>query len=319
MTNLKKSKNQRSNIKTPFFRRSERAIRRPLGKAKEESTSQHEILRLRLRMTLACHLTFCTLIFAFPSTVWSSLQKEQVYSLFNQANQFFREANTAVNDPDQAQKLYEKAILNYEKIISDGRIKNSKLYFNLGNAYFLKDDIGRAILNYRRAQRLDKADTNIQKNLAFARSRRIDTVEVKTEERIMETLFFWHYDFSIRTKFMVTCICFAIICISATVMLWRGKSAPLVVTAVICGLLTASFLASVILETRSRANTICGVITAQQVVARQGDGPNYPESFTDPLHAGTEFNLLERRSGWFHITLSDDSDGWIPDNDVELI
>jgi len=64
------------------------------------------------------------------------LPKEQVYSLFNQANQFFREANTTANDPDQAQKLYEKAILNYEKIISDGRIKNSKLYFNLGNERF---------------------------------------------------------------------------------------------------------------------------------------------------------------------------------------
>jgi len=231
------------------------------------------------------------------------LPKEQVYSLFNQANQFFREANTTANDPDQAQKLYEKAILNYEKIISDGRIKNSKLYFNLGNAYFLKDDIGRAILNYRRAQRFDKADTNIQKNLAF----------------ILETLFFWHYDFSIKTKFLVTCICFAIVCISVTVMLWRGKSAPWVATAVICCLLAVSFFASVVVETQYRANTICGVITDQQVIARQGDGPNYPESFKDPLHAGTEFDLLERRSGWFHIRLSDDSDGWIPDNAAELI
>ena len=247
------------------------------------------------------------------------LPKEQVYSLFNQANQFFREANTATNDPDQARKLYEKAILNYEKIISDGRIKNSKLYYNLGNAYFLKEDIGRAILNYRRAQRLDKADTNIQKNLAFARSRRMDTVEVRTEKRILETLFFWHYDFSIKTKFLFTCLGLAIVCISANVMLWRGKSASWVVTAVICGLLTASFLASVVVETRSRANTICGVITDQQVVARQGDGPNYPESFKDPLHAGTEFDLLERRSGWFHVRLSDDSDGWIPDNSADLI
>jgi tetratricopeptide (TPR) repeat protein len=247
------------------------------------------------------------------------LPKEQVYSLFNQANQLFREANTTTNDPDQAQKLYEKAILNYEKIISDGQIKNSKLYYNLGNSYFLKEDIGRAILNYRRAQRLDKADTNIQKNLSFARSRRIDTVDIKTEERILETLFFWHYDFSIKTKFLVTCICFAIVCISVTMMLWRGKSAPWVATAVICGLLTACFLASVVVETRSRANTICGVITGQQVVARQGDGPNYPESFKDPLHAGTEFDLLERRSGWFHIMLSDDNDGWIPDNAADII
>jgi hypothetical protein len=249
----------------------------------------------------------------------SAMPKEQAYSLFNKANQFFREANTTTDDPDQARKLYEKAILNYEKIISDGRIKNSKLFYNLGNAYFLKEDIGRAILNYRRAECLDKTDTNIQKNLAFARSRRIDTVEVRTEERILETLFFWHYDFSIKTKFLVTCLCFAIFCISATVMLWRGKSAPRVATAMICGLLTASFLSSVVVETRTQAHQVCGVITDLQVVARQGDGPNYPESFKDPLHAGTEFDLLERRSGWFHIRLSDDSGGWIPDNSADLI
>jgi hypothetical protein len=259
------------------------------------------------------------LLFSLVAPAHSAMPTEQVYSLFTQANQFFREANTTTDDPEKAQKLYEKAILNYEKIISDGRIKNSKLYYNLGNAYFLKEDIGRAILNYRRAENLDKADTNIQKNLAFARSRRIDKVAVRTQERILETLFFWHYDFSIKTKFLITCICLAIVCISVTMMLWRGKSAGAVATAVICGLLTASFLTSVILETRSRANTICGVITAGQVVARQGDGPNYPASFKDPLHAGTEFDLLERRTGWFHIMLSDDSEGWIPDNTAELI
>jgi hypothetical protein len=264
---------------------------------------------------------------AMPTSTKGRLAAEQVYSLFTQANQFFREANTITDDAEKAQKLYEKAILNYEKIISDGRIKNSKLYYNLGNAYFLKEDIGRAILNYRRAQRLDKAETslgnalrrNIQKNLAFARTRRIDKVEVKTEKRILETLFFWHYDFSIKTKFLITCILFAIVCISGILMLWRGRAAGLVATAVICAILTISFFASVVVEAHSRANTICGVITASQVIARQGDGPNYPESFKDPLHAGTEFDLLERRTGWFHIMLSDNSEAWIPDNAAELI
>jgi len=31
----------------------------------EESTSQHEILQLCLRMTFTCHFAFCTLIFTF--------------------------------------------------------------------------------------------------------------------------------------------------------------------------------------------------------------------------------------------------------------
>jgi len=290
MTNRKKFKNKKSNIKIA------------------------EALRADF-----LNFAFCSLIFTLSSTVRSAMPKEQVYSLFTQANQFFREANSATDEPQKARMLYEKAILNYEKIISDAGIKNPKLYYNLGNAYFLKEDIGRAILNYRRAENLDKADTNIQKNLAFARSRRIDKVEIKTERRILETLFFWHYDFPLKTKFLITCIFFAIVCISVTLMLWHGKATPLVTTAVICGLLMVCFLASVIVETRSRASTICGVITADQVIARQGDGPNYPESFKDPLHAGTEFVLLERRPGWLHIMLSDDSEGWIPDNAAGVI
>jgi hypothetical protein len=102
-------------------------------------------------------------------------------------------------------------------------------------------------------------------------------------------------------------------------MAWLGKAASGVATAVIGGLLTVCFLTSLIMETRSRSQTVCGVITADQVIARQGDGPNYPESFTEPLHAGTEFDLLERRPGWLHLRLSDNSDGWIPDDSAELI
>ncbi len=267
-----------------------------------------------LSILLACMWGSC-----LASTAEAALSKDQTHSLFNQANEFFREANSVTNDPNRAERLYEKAILNYEKIINAGGIRNPKLYYNLGNAYFLKEDLGRAILNYRRAEELDKADTNIHKNLTFARSRRIDKVAVKTEKRVLQTLFFWHYDFSIKTKFLLMCICFMIVCVSLTVMLRYDKSAPWVVGAVVCGLLTICFLTSVALEARARSHHICGVITAREVIARQGDGPNYPESFKDPLHAGTEFDLLERRSGWFHIRLSDNSDGWIPDNSADVI
>jgi hypothetical protein len=267
-----------------------------------------------LYITLACLFNFCIV----PISE-ATLSKEQASSLFNQANQFFREANSITNDPNKAERLYEKAILNYEKLIDEGGIRNPKLYYNLGNAYFLKEDIGRAILNYRRAEELDKADANIQKNLAFARSRRIDKVVVKTEKRVLQTLFFWHYDFTNKTKFMLMCICFAIVFVSLTIMTWFGKAAPWIVTTIICGILMVFFLGSVVLEIQARSHRINGVIIAPEVVARQGDGPNYPESFKDPLHAGTEFDLLERRSGWFHIRLSDNSDGWIPDNSAEVI
>ncbi len=282
--------------------------------ALEAATRSQSIHKFTCYAILVCLFVPC-----LASTTDAALSKEQTYSLFNQANQFFREANSITNDPDQAGRLYDKAILNYEKIIGDGQIENPKLYYNLGNAHFLNGDIGNAILNYRRAERLDKADTNIQKNLAFARSIRVDKVAVKTEKRVLQTLFFWHYDFSVKTKFVIACICFALVCVSLTVMTWRGKAAPWVVTAVICSILTTCLLSSVVLETRARTGKVCGVITTESIVARQGDGRNYPESFKDPLHAGTEFDMLERRPGWLHIRLSDNSDGWIPENSADLI
>lgn len=261
---------------------------------------------------------FVIMLTTFAVTVKAALPKEQLYILFNQANEAFRQANSSQNST-KADELYEKAILIYEKIINEGEIENAGLYYNLGNAYLLKENIGKAILNYRRAQKLDSSDANIQKNLDFARSQRIDKITPKTRERILETLFFWYYDFSLRTKFILTCLFFASFCIILTFIVWFGRTAPTSAIIVITAICMLCFLCSVIVETQQRARTVCGVITVQEVVARQGDGQNYPVSFKEPLHEGTEFDVLEGRPGWLHIKLSDNNDGWIPNNTAELI
>lgn len=247
------------------------------------------------------------------------LPREQFYALLNEANTAFQQANAAAKTPEKATELYSRAILLYEKIIAQGDVRNARLYYNLGNAYFLTDDIGRAILNYRRALQLDADDVNIRNNLAFARSRRADKVTVQTEKRVLQTLFFWHYDFSLRTKVFLACIFFAILCISGTVWVWRGRGPVTSVTVVLAGVLWLCFLGSVAVEGHRRSARIGGVVTAAEIVARQGDGPNYAPSFKEPLHAGTEFELLSRRPGWFHIHLADGSDAWIPDHAADLI
>lgn len=263
-------------------------------------------------------LLFVLFFLAVTAQAKTELPREQLYSLYNQANENFRQANSAT-DTEQAAKLYEKAILGFEAVLDQGHVKNSKLYYNLANAYLLKGQLGKAILNYRRAEKLDKSDENIKKNLAFARSKRIDKVTVKTETHVLQTLFFWHYDFSIKTKFLLMCIFFGIACICVTWIIWFGRTGPLMTVMIICGVLTICFLASVIVESSSKSGRVCGVVTAKEIVARQGDGQNYPPSFKEPLHEGTEFDLLENRPGWLHIKLSDDSDGWIPDGSTDLI
>jgi hypothetical protein len=42
-------------------------------------------------------------------------------------------------------------------------------------------------------------------------------------------------------------------------------------------------------------------------------------SFTEPLHAGTEFVMIEKREGWYHIRLADDRTCWVPEKSVGLV
>ena len=258
------------------------------------------------------------LFLCFGSFAKASLTQEQKKNLFVQANDYFQLANSA-KAPDQAKELYEKAILSYEKIINDGNVKNARLYYNLANAYFLDGSIGKAILNYRRAENLDSSDENIAKNLAFARSNRIDKVPVNTEKKVLKTLFFWHYDFSLKTKFILTCIFFGMLCLGAAAVIRFGFVGPLTVIIVVCGIFTILFFSSVVIESRNQSNTTYGVIVAEEVVARQGDGQNYPPSFKESLHEGTEFRLLESRPRWYHIELTDNSSAWIPSDAAERI
>jgi len=267
---------------------------------------------------LSLIFSFCLLIAAGASAK-DKLPKEQLYSAFNQANDAFRQANSTVDDTDKANSLYEKAILGYEKIIRQGHIENPKLYYNLANAYLLKGDLGRAILDYKRAEKLDKSDSDIHKNLAFARSRRVDKVEIKTEKQILRTLVFWHYDLSMRAKFIFACVCFAVLCLGLTVMIWFGRRALLTALTGVSAVLLVCLIGSLAVEQYSQAANLSGVIVAPEVVAYQGDGQNYPPSFKAPLHAGTEFELIERRPNWFHIKLSDGSDGWISQTTAEII
>ena len=116
----------------------------------------------------------------------AKMATEEVHLAYTQANEAFSKANKLSGDSDQAQALYQQAIAGYQKIIEAGGIHNAMLYYNLANSYLLTDDLGRAILNYRRAQYLDDSNPDIHKNLNFARSKRIDRFTVTNQKKILE-------------------------------------------------------------------------------------------------------------------------------------
>jgi tetratricopeptide (TPR) repeat protein len=264
------------------------------------------------------YLIIIILCLFLNTAAYSAISHDESLLAFSEANKAFSEANKTKN-PQDAEKLYEQAILGYEKIIDQGGIKNAKLYCNLANAYLLKGNIAKAILNYRRAQAIDSSNPDIYKNLNFARSRRIDNIPVSVQKKVLERLFFWHYDFSMKTKFIVGGFFFAIFCIWLILRIWVAKWPAAGAVCVISFLLAMSMIGSIFIEYHLQYANRSGVIVTESVTARQGDGNNYPQSFNEPLHAGLEFDLLEQRSGWLYIRIANGHDAWIPEQSAELI
>jgi len=259
-------------------------------------------------------------VFGAAATVAAAdLSSEEITDLFSQAKEFFRQANDVAGaDPEKAKDLYRKAAMRFERIASEGGIHNGRLYYNVGNAYFRLGDLGRAILYYRRAELFIPDDANLRQNLSYARSKCVDKIPEKQQTKILKTLFFWHYDLAPKTQLSLFAVCFMVLCVSASVRIFTRRAVLtwcLVISAIGGTLFFGSLLTDVVTQGRNPS----GVIVASEVVARKGDGLTYDPSFKSPLHAGTEFDLIEDRSDWWHIELSDGRRCWIPDKAGAII
>lgn len=71
---------------------------------------------------------------------------------------------------------YRLAIELYEQSIA-GEGVSAMAYYNLGNAYFRNDNLGKAVLSYERALKLDPTDGDARQNLKFVLSRIQDRPE----------------------------------------------------------------------------------------------------------------------------------------------
>lgn len=248
-----------------------------------------------------------------------TLTAKEISRLFVDANTLFAEANRiASSDPEKAADLYQKSLLRFEKIVNQGRIENGKLYYNIGNIYFRTHDIGRAILNYRKAAQYIGNDINLEKNLAFARDTRQDRIEVKQETKILKTVFFWHYDLSSKTRLLLFTLTSGFLWLFAAVRIFIKRPVfkwAVSVTAALACLLAGSLA----IEYLALKRSVPGVIISDKVVARKGNSRSYERSFTEPLHAGTEFIVLEKRGNWIRAKLPDDRTCWLPEADIERV
>jgi hypothetical protein len=264
-------------------------------------------------------LSICFLVFFLSGAIVDVKADEQTpmsgtaEHLLSQANDFFRQAGET-KDKKRAEELYRKALLRYESLSRE--ITNGKLYYNIANVYFRLNDLGRAIVNYRRAEKFIADDDNLRQNLAAALAKRQDKIEPGQEDKLLHTLFFWHYDLSRSTRLLIFFPVYIIFWFLAW-LYWGTKLKIPQWLPVLFLVLVLSLGASLLSEQGSQ--NAKGVIVSAEVIARKGDSTSYQPSFEEPLHAGTEFMLLDERASWLHIKLADGRQCWIPAYEAEMI
>ena len=264
---------------------------------------------------------------AFGLTLASLEAKTPAETLF-EAEQLFNRANELAHvDPSQANDHYQRAVEAYRRLQDDHGIENGELYYNLGNAHFLSGDIGRAILNYRRAERFLPGDLRLLESLRFVRTKRVDLF-LEGHQLVVEPTGswakvtewarrFWGMLNERTSRFVILGVLVAVVwAIFGISLVWRVPGKWISVSVV--GVLVL-FLLSLEVAHRFRHPERDAVITEVEVFARKGDGLIYDAAYSNPLHSGTEVRILETRRDWIRIRTPDKNEGWIPITAAERV
>ena len=245
-------------------------------------------------------LGFLAILFFLPE---GRADMESATALFQKGNESYEEGN------------FDQAIEEYQKVLDQG-IRNSKVFYNLGNAYFRKNQLGKAILNYRRALSLDPRDEDSIANLRFAKLFTLDKIEEQTVNPLVNLLH-WFLDlWSMDELTILASLSYSLsIGFGILILFTRSKRALFWgLTILFFGFVVFSSSLGVKLYFDSLKS---GVVIAPEARVRSGPGEDYTLQFTG--HEGLEFQIKGEAESWYRIMLPNGVRGWIPKEAVEII
>jgi len=259
-------------------------------------------------ITSSFRVNFPFSILLFPlifllSFVQAFASVESATLLFQKGNQSYDEGK------------FDQAIQEYEKIL-DFKIRNFQVFYNLGNAYFRQNQLGKAILSYHRALALKPGDEDAQANLAFVKLFTLDKIE-EQQINLFSNLLLWYLNLSSKDGFALLSSFFYILSIVMGIrMLFLGAKKYLLlgflsflILFLICG---SSLWTKIHFDSQDY-----GVVIVSQVEVRSGPGQDYVLQLTG--HEGLELRVDEEAEGWYRISLPNGIKGWIPKQSVEII
>jgi len=228
-------------------------------------------------------------------------------ALYSRGNQYFEAGD------------YASARDAYNTIVKQGGIDASVLY-NLGNCYLKLNDIGNAILCYRRALYINPRDEDIRSNLELARSIVPEKIDAVRAGGITNGLL----EIGQATGASIITIITAVLWIISTLLLilaftsrrkrtrrklYRGTVVAFMMFAVFAGLLVIMII--------DQQWTDHAVAVGDPVIARNGPGEHFTEVFQQ--HPGYEMKIQRYQAGWVEVVLANGYTAWVPGETVEIV
>lgn len=214
---------------------------------------------------------------------------------------------------------YNKAITEYKAIL-DGGEYSLDLYYNLANAYFKADSVGKAILYYHKALRMDPSQPDVLHNLAFA--------ETRTKDKVAEVQEFFLSRYMRTIRNTMNCTSWSVLSLVSIGLLFvfvvlfflasrigvRKAGFYGALVTLILAIVTTSFAIS------SRNDMLQhdeAIVMASAVSVKSSPDSSTTDLFL--LHEGTKLNVVSEVEDWCEVSLADGKKGWIESKNIEKI
>jgi tetratricopeptide (TPR) repeat protein len=238
-------------------------------------------------------------------------------------------ASSAENYPDSlwnaaneayAQERWEDAVNDYTAI-AEASMESAPLWCNLGSAWYKSGNLGKAILCYERALKLDPSYEDARYNLELLNAMKLDRLE-SVPELILAT---WMKNLG-RTldsdSWAVCFLVFLVLTLAMVLLFILGSSATSrragFFTGVVCLLLAVASLSFSLWQKNEYMKADKAIIMKPvSSVKSSPSGDSAKDLFV--LHEGTKVQVLDNVGGWSNIELSDGRQGWLPSSDIEII
>lgn len=220
-------------------------------------------------------------------------------------DELFAEGNRLYQQED-----YQGALDNYLRVREAG-FESPGLYYNIGNAYFKANELGRAILYYERARRLAPNDADILANLELARSLGADEIVPLPRFWLFRVGSWWMNLLPRSLLIGLTAASYLMAAGAVVGLVLRPGAASWAGRAAVAGGILVLLLGTTLAVRETGIGQPLHAIVLSAEVGVQSAPSDDPALQLFVIHEGTRVRVDRRSEEWLEVVLDDGKVGWV--------